>query len=219
MPLSVLLVEDHTLIRASLRALLEKQPDINVVGEIGDGQKAVDLAEELSPDIVLMDIMLRGSQVSGMQATQKIMAANPETKVIALSVMEDLTYVKRMLSAGACGYLFKGCTEDELVEAVRTVVSGKSYFSEEMLQVIQEDYVTTVQSEDGSAQKKLTARELEILQRIASGDPSKSIASDLNISRKTVDAHKRNIMEKLNIWSIAELTQYAMREGIIGEDE
>lgn len=219
MAIKVLLVEDHTLIRTSLRALLERQPDIKVVGETANGREAVEMASDLSPDIVLMDVVLRGSEVTGMQATQKIMESNADAKVVALSVMEDLTYVKRMLSAGACGYLFKGCTEDELVAAIHTVLTGKTYFSEDALRVVQEDYVSAVQNQDGSRKSKLTAREVEILQRVASGEPSKSIAVDLNISRKTVDAHRHKIMEKLNIWSVAELTQYAMHEGIITDDE
>ncbi len=217
MAIKVLVVDDHTIIRSSLRVLLEQQSEVDVVGDSADGMTAIELARQLSPDVVLMDVMLRGSEVSGIEATQKITEVMPETKVIALSVVEEITYVKRILAAGATGYLFKGCTEEELVEAIHSVVKGQSYFSEGALQVVQEDYVTTAQSQGNYS--KLTVREMEILKLIASGLPTKGIAAELRISRKTVDAHKRNIMEKLEMWSVAELTRYALKEGIIVEEK
>jgi len=218
MKIRILLVEDHTIVRTSLRALLERQQDIEVVGETGDGVEAVDLIEQLSPDIVLMDVALRGSKLNGMQATQKITDSTISTKVIALSLIEELSHVKQMLSAGASGYLFKGCSEDELLAAIHSVSGGKTYFSKKALRAIQEDYVTNAQN-PADAGSKLSPRELEILKRLVSGHPSKFIAGDLDISRKTVDAHKRRIMQKLNIRSIAELTRYALRERIIVDDE
>lgn len=217
MAIKVLVVDDHTIIRSSLRVLLEQQSEVDVVGDSADGMTAIELARQLSPDVVLMDVMLRGSEVSGIEATQKITEVMPETKVIALSVVEEITYVKRILAAGATGYLFKGCTEEELVEAIHSVVKGQSYFSEGALQVVQEDYVTTAQSQGNYS--KLTVREMEILKLIASGLPTKGIAAELRISHKTVDAHKRNIMEKLEMWSVAELTRYALKEGIIVEEK
>ncbi len=218
MKIRVLVVEDHTIIRSSLRALIERQQDIEVAGETGDGREAVDLARKLAPDIVLMDVSLRGSGLTGIQATQEITNLKTGAKVIALSVIEELSHVKRMLAAGASGYLFKGCTEAELIAAIHAATNGQTFFSEDATRVIQEDYVAIVQNPE-SAPSNLSPRELEILKCLVAGHPAKYIAGELEISRKTVDAHKRKIMEKLNIWSIAELTRYALREGIILEDE
>jgi len=219
MLIKVVLVEDHTIIRASLRALLDRQPDLEVVGEAGDGHKAVELVEQIKPDVVIMDVVLRESALCGMEATRKITHFEESPKVIALSVMEELAYVKQMLSAGASGYLFKGCTEKELMEAIHTVLSGRTYFSKDVERVIQEDYVNLVQQPPEKTSTELTDREMEILRLTAMGKAAKEIAGDLQISRKTVDAHKRKLMAKLEIWSIAELTRYALREGIISDED
>jgi len=219
MSIKVLLVEDHTIIRASLKALLGLQPDLELVGETGDGQEAVELAARTKPVIVIMDVVLRESPLSGMEATKKITQSQDGPKVIALSVMEDLAYVKKMLSCGASGYLFKGCTEKELMEAIHTVLSGKTYFSKDVERAIHEDYVSIVQQPVKKNRADLTEREIEILALTAMGGSAKGIAGELNISRKTVDAHKRKLMAKLGIWSIAELTKYALRNGIISDKE
>lgn len=219
MKIKVILVEDHTIIRSSLRALLERQPDIEVIGEAATGEKAIDLAGQLLPDIVIMDVVLRGAEISGIQATRKISDMKKGIKVIALSVMEDLAYVKSMLAAGASGYLFKGCTEEDLMEALNNVMQGKVYFSEEAGRAVHEDYVHLMQTPAKLRAGELTPRELDIVRLIALGENPKEIANRLSISRKTVDAHKRSIMEKLGLKSDAELTRYALREGIIREDE
>ncbi len=213
------MVEDHNIIRASLQALIERRGDLHVVGATSNGEEAVSLAERLKPDVVIMDVVLRGSNMTGMQATREITRSRTGCKVLALSVMEDLAYVKGMLAAGASGYLFKGCSEDELLEAIQAVLAGETYFSEEARHVIQEDYVNLVQKPPGDAPGELTDREREVLRLTALGQSSKSIAADLNISRKTVDAHRRKVMEKLDIWSVAELTKYALRERIILDEE
>jgi len=218
MKIKVLLVEDHTIISSGVHALLEHQADIEVVGEAANGREAVDLATRLSPEVVIMDVVLRGSKISGLQATKQIADLNKGIKVIALSVMEDLAYVKSMLSAGASGYLFKGCSTEELLEAIHAVLQGEVYFSEGARRVVEQDYVNLVQNPLKS-HKELTDRETEILRMTALGKNAKEIADDLEISRKTVDVHKRKIMEKLDLWSVAELTKYALREGIILEDE
>lgn len=219
MKIKVLLVEDHTIIRSSLRVLLERQPGIEVIGEAATGEEAIELAGQLLPDIVIMDVVLRGAEISGIQATRKIIDLQKGIRVIALSVMEDLAYVKSMLSAGASGYLFKGCTEEDLMEALHDVMQGKVYFSEEAGRAVHEDYVHLMQTPAKPRAGELTSRELDIVRLIALGENPKEIANRLSISRKTVDAHKRNLMEKLSLRSDAELTRYALREGIIREDE
>ncbi len=218
MKIRILLVDDHTIIRCSLRALLERQHDFEVAGETPDGREAVDMVEQLAPDIVLMDVALRGSDMSGIEATRKITDLQTGTRVIALSLIEALSHVKQMLAAGASGYLFKGCREDELLAAIYAVLEGRTYFSEEAARVIQEDYVAIVQHAI-DAGCKLSPREFEILKQLVSGHPTKFIADELHISRKTVDTHRHRIMRKLSISSIAELTRYALREGIIMGDE
>ncbi|MCK6622037.1 MAG: response regulator transcription factor [Calditrichaceae bacterium] len=219
MKIKVLLVEDHTIVRSSLRVLLERQPGIEVIGEAATGEEAIELAGQLLPDIVIMDVVLRGAEISGIQATRKIIDLQKGIRVIALSVMEDLAYVKSMLSAGASGYLFKGCTEEDLMEALHDVMQGKVYFSEEAGRAVHEDYVHLMQTPVKPRAGELTSRELDIVRLIALGENPKEIANRLSISRKTVDAHKRNLMEKLSLRSDAELTRYALREGIIREDE
>lgn len=217
--IKIILVEDHTIVRSSLRALLDRQPNIEVIGEAATGEEAIELASQLPPDIVIMDVVLRGAEINGIKATRKIIDMKKGIRVIALSVIEELAYVKSMLSAGASGYLFKGCTEDDLMEALNNVMQGKIYFSEEAGRVVHEDYVNLIQSPAKSRDGELTSRELDIIRLVALGENPKEIADRLRISRKTVDAHKRKLMGKLNLWSDAELTKYALREGIIREDE
>lgn len=219
MKIKVLLVEDHTIISSGLHAILEPQADIEVVGKTVNGREAVELAARLSPAVVIMDVVLRGSEISGIEATRQIAELNKDVKVIALSVMEDLAYVKSMLAAGASGYLFKGCSTEELLEAIHAVLQGEVYFSEGARRVVEQDYVNLVQNPLKSHKGELTDREIEILKFVALGKNAKEIADRLDISRKTVDVHKRKIMEKQNLWSVAELTKYALREGIILEDE
>lgn len=219
MKIKVLLVEDHHVIRSAFRALLESQSAVEVVGETDNGAEAIDLALKLQPHVVIMDIGLRGSEITGTQATRKITAAHKEIKVIALSVMEDGPHVKGMMSAGASGYLSKGCTADELHEAIQTVMEGKFYFSKGVNATIQEEFVNILRQKAPPNPNDLSGRELEVLRFIALGENSKTIALRFNISPKTVDTHRRNIMEKLKLYSVAELTKYAIREKIIQEGE
>ncbi len=219
MKIKILLVEDHHVIRAGFRALLEGQTEMEVVGETDNGAEAIDLALKLLPHVVIMDIGLRGSEITGTQATRKITAAHKEIKVIALSVMEDGPHVKGMMSAGASGYLSKGCTADELREAIQTVMEGKFYFSKGVNATIQEEFVNILRNTPSPNPNDLSGRELEVLRLIALGENSKTIALRFNISSKTVDTHRRNIMEKLKLNNIADLTKYAIREKIIQEGE
>ena len=219
MKTKILLVEDHHVIRQSFKAMLESQPDLEVVGEADTGAVAITLALQLQPDVVIMDITLRGSEITGTQATRKITAVNKAIKVIALSIWEEGPYVKGMMAAGASGYLSKNCTTDELVEAIQTVMAGRLYFSKEVAAVIQEEYVNIVRGSSAANPNDLTDRELEVLRLIAQGENAKTIAGRLKISSKTVDAHRRNLQEKLKLYTIADLTKYAIREKIIQAEE
>jgi DNA-binding NarL/FixJ family response regulator len=219
MKTKILLVEDHHVIRESFKALLESQPGLEVLGETDNGAAAIALALQLQPHIIIMDISLRGSEITGVQATRKITAANPAIKVIALSVWEDGAYIKSMMSAGASGYLSKACTAEELREAIETVMQGKPYFSVDLHATVQEEFVNLTRNSSPNNPNDLTDRELEVLRLIAQEENSKAIAERLNISPKTVDAHRRKIMEKTGIDNIAGLTKYAIREKIIQVNE
>lgn len=219
MSVRILLVDDHHVVRAGFREILEEQPDFEVIGETDNGNDAKNLARELSPDVILMDIDLRGSELTGVQASRQILAHDDSINIIALSVYADAQHVKAMLAAGCKGYLSKACTDEEMVEAVTTVMTGENYFNEEILAVIQDAYVQQIQNPVVGNADDLTRRETEILRQVALGENSKSIGDKLDISSKTVDAHKRKIMEKLKLYSVADLTKYAIRKGIIHPDE
>lgn len=219
MKIKILLVEDQHVIREGFKALLEGQSELEVVGETDNGAEAVDLALRLQPQVVIMDIGLRDREMTGVQATRKITSLYKEIKVIALSIWEEGDQIKAMTAAGASGYLSKKCTREELVEAIETVVQGKSYFSARIKPIVQEEFVNIVRNASASNQNGLSDRELEVLRFIALGENSKSIAFSLKISPKTVDAHRRKLMEKLKLFTIADLTKYAIREKIIQENE
>jgi DNA-binding NarL/FixJ family response regulator len=219
MKIKTLLVEDHHVIRQSFRALMESESDLVVVGETANGADAIEMATELQPNVVIMDIDLRGSEITGVQATRKITSANKDIKVLALSVWEDGPHVKAMMAAGASGYLSKACTADELMDAIHTVMDGGIHFSKGIAATVQEEFVNIVRNASSSNPNDLSDRETEVLRLIALGDNTKAIASSLNISPKTVDAHRRKIMEKLGLDNIADLTKFAIREKIIQADE
>lgn len=212
MNIKVLLVDDHAIIREGLRSLLEKQPGMEVVADTDDGRKARQLVQELSPDIVIMDITMPG--LNGIEATRQITAEFPDVKVIALSIHSKRRYVADMLSAGANGYILKECLFDELVTAIKAVAAGGRYLSPRITDVVVSDYVKRLSASDGSPFEALKAREREVLQLVAEGKSTKQIALELHVSTKTIEANRRQIMDKLNIHSIAELTKYAVREGL-----
>lgn len=218
MKIRILLVEDLHVVREGFKAILGSQPELEVVGETDDGATAIQLAGELLPDVVIMDISLRSSEMTGVQATRKITSLHPQVKIIALSVWEDAARVKAMTAAGASGYLSKKCTSDELMEAIETVMEGRTYFSAAIAEVVQEAYVNIVRNKARNPQD-LNDRERYILRLIAMGENTKAIAAELNISPKTVDHHRRKLMQKLNLDNIADLTKYAIREKIIHDDE
>jgi DNA-binding NarL/FixJ family response regulator len=212
MSIRILLADDHGIIRQGLRSLLEKEPDMQVVGEAEDGRKAIELVNECSPDIVIMDITM--PNLNGVEATRHITGESSKSKVIALSIHSNRRFVADMLKAGASGYILKECLSDELVQAIRTVSTGGRYLSPRITDVVIDDYVKRLSTTPESRIATLTARERQVLQLLAEGKSTKQIALDLHVSSKTIEANRRRIMEKLDIHSIAELTKYAVREGL-----
>ena len=212
MSIRILLADDHGIIRQGLRSLLEKEPDMQVVGEAEDGRKAIELVNECSPDIVIMDITM--PNLNGVEATRHITGESSKSKVIALSIHSNRRFVADMLKAGASGYILKECLSDELVQAIRSVSTGGRYLSPRITDVVIDDYVKRLSTTPESRIATLTARERQVLQLLAEGKSTKQIALDLHVSSKTIEANRRRIMEKLDIHSIAELTKYAVREGL-----
>jgi DNA-binding NarL/FixJ family response regulator len=212
MSIRILLADDHGIIRQGLRSLLEKEPDMQVIAEAEDGRKAIELVNECSPDIVIMDITM--PNLNGFEATRQITAESSKIKVIALSIHSNRRFVADMLKAGASAYILKECLSDELVQAIRTVSSGGRYLSPRITDVVIDDYVKRLSTGSESRVAALTGRERQVLQLLAEGKSTKQIALDLHVSSKTVEANRRRIMEKLDIHSIAELTKYAVREGL-----
>ena len=211
MRLRLLLADDHGMFREGLRALIEKQTDLEVVGEAANGREAVRLARDLTPTVVVMDVSM--PDLNGVEATRRILKRSPKAKVIALSMHSDRRFVVEMLRAGAQGYLLKDCAYEELVCAIRTVAGGRVYLSPRIAGVVLEDCVRSAAPEAAPA-SALTARQREVLQLLAEGHGTKQIARRLHVSAKTIDTHRHNIMNRLNIRSVAELTKYAVREGL-----
>ncbi len=212
MSIRILLADDHKIIREGLRALLVNQRDIDVIGEAEDGRSTVKLSHELSPDIVIMDISM--PDMNGIEAARQIISRDSRIKVIALSVHSDKRFVIEMLNAGASGYLLKDCAFEELANAIRIVMSNRSYLSPAITDVMIQDYRNLLSKETLSVFSLLSPREREILQLFAEGKSTKEIAFDLDISIKTVETHRQQIMKKLDIHTIAELTKYAIKEGL-----
>ena len=212
MSIKVLLVDDHAIIREGLRSLLEKQPDMVVIADTDDGRKAIELVRELLPNIVIMDITMPG--LNGIEATRQIIAEFPDVKVIALSIHSKRRFVADMLGAGATGYILKECLFDELVQAIKAVAAGGRYLSPRITDVVVSDYVKRLSATADSPFEALKTREREVLQLVAEGKSTKQIALELHVSTKTIEANRRQIMEKLNIHNVAELTKYAVREGL-----
>ena len=210
----VLLADDHTLIRAGLRRVVDAEPDLTVVGEANDGREAVALAEKHKPDVVVMDIGM--PSLNGIEAAHQIRTALPDTQVVMLSMHSDEGYVLRALKAGAKAYLLKDSAEADLTRAIRAAAAGKSFFSPAVGQVLLQDYMRRLQrtgAED--SYELLSAREREILQLVAEGKSSKDIANLLDLSVYTVETHRARVMQKLHLRGIPELILYAVRKGII----
>jgi DNA-binding NarL/FixJ family response regulator len=210
----ILLADDHGIVRKGLRYLLERQPDMEVVGEAKDGREAVHLAEELDPTIVIMDIAM--PLLNGIDATAQIVKRNPKTGIIILSMHSDETYLVRVLTAGARGYLLKDVAEMDLVRAVQAVAKGKPFFSPQISATLLEDYMRQLQQRGlQDSYNLLTDREKEILQLLAEGKSNKEVASLLDLSVYTVETHRANLMQRLGLHSTAEIVLYAVRKKII----
>ena len=211
MALRILLVDDHEIMRQGLRLLLEKDSDMEVVGEANDGLKAIELAKELEPDAVVMDVNMPG--VDGADATRRIVSEQPDTRIVALSMHSKKGFIIEMLKAGASGYVLKENAFSELVNAINTVMGNEIYLSSKITRIVVDDYVQDRVGGD-SSKKMLTDRESEVLKLVGDGNSSKEIALQLDLSVKTIDACRRRIMTKLDIDSVAELVKYAIREGL-----
>ncbi len=211
--LKVVIADDHVIVRDGLRSLLERQPDMEVVAEAENGRMALKLVKELSPDVVIMDIGMR--ELNGIDATRQIVKMSPGVKVLALSMYSDKRFIKGMLKAGASGYMLKDSAFKELIDAIRVIVENKIYISPSVANIITEDYLKQSPESDGSTRSLLSSRELEVLQLLVEGMSTKQIASSLRLSIKTIESHRSRIMKKIDINNIADLTRYAIREGII----
>jgi len=216
MSIRVILGEDHKIVRESLRSLLDREPNIEVVGEAQDGRAAIKMCEELSPDLAIIDVLMPG--LNGIEATRQITTKNPKIKVVALSMYSDKRFILSMMRVGASGYLIKECAFDELVQAVWAVSANRTFFSPNIRDTVIEDYISRLQKDD-IMDSSITAREREVLQLIAEGKNTREIASILSISVKTVETHRWKIMDELNIHTIAGLTKYAIREGLASLEE
>ena len=206
----VLLVDDHQMVREGLRAILERDEGCTVVGEAASGREAVQLARSLKPDVIVMDVAM--SDLNGIEATRQILASMPGARIVALSSHSDRRYVKAILGAGACGYVLKANAYDELHRAVEAAARGNKYLCADVTDHVIESALGHGVS--GSAYEILGSREVEVLQLLAEGLTSSEIAARMRIATSTVETHRRNIMRKLNLHSIAELTKYAVREGV-----
>ncbi len=216
MSIRILLADDHKIIRDGLKSLLEKVPDMEVVGEAENGRSAVDMVKSLKPHVVIMDISM--PDLNGIDATRQIHEEFPQVKVIALSMYFDRRYVAGMLKAGVSGYLLKNCASDELIKAIKDVMINKTAMSPRISEVIMKDYAHLLTDKDSSPIDLLSPREREVLQLIAEGVKTNDIASRLNVSIKTISTHRQQIMTKLGVNSVAELTIMALKEGMINLD-
>lgn len=209
----ILLAEDHAIVREGLRSMLEKQPDIEIVCEAEDGRIAVERAQDLLPDVVVMDITM--PNLNGVETTRKIINEFPQIKVIALSIHSDRRFITAMLCAGAAGYVLKEDILDELVKAIRAVTAGERYLSPKITRIVVEDYAKRLATVAYAPLSSLTNRERKMLQLIAVGKSAEQIALELLVSIKTVEANRRKIMKKLNVHTIADLIKIAIIENLV----
>ena len=205
----ILLADDHAVVRQGFKMILDAQADMEIVGEAGNGREAVELAEQLHPDVVVMDVSM--PELNGIEATRRLASSAPRARVVALSMHKDSVYVREILRAGARGYLLKDSGAADLVAAIRAVASGESYLSPAVSNAVLDDY----RRHATNPIDLLTSREREVLQLLAEGKTNKEIAGVLNLSVYTVEAHRGRILEKLNLHSIGELVRFAVRNGLI----
>ncbi|MFB3788281.1 MAG: response regulator [bacterium] len=214
MPVRILVVDDHQIVREGFCALIDKQPDLEVVGQAGDGRTAIQRARELHPGVILMDITM--PDMNGLEASRLIHEEYPGVKIIILSIHADREYVEKAIQTGIRGYLLKDCAFNELIIAIRTVLANRIYLSPAITDVVVENYFLRESGAAGEASEmdSLTSREREILQLIAEGHTSKEIADRLHVGISTVDSHRQRIMEKLDIHDVPHLVKYAIRKGL-----
>ena len=217
MSVRILIADDHQIVREGLCAMFEKEAEMEVIGEVENGVSAVELASELKPDVIVLDVNM--PEMDGIDVTRRLVKDLPETKIIALSMFAKKTYIKKMLEAGASGYVLKGGAFTELVEAVNTVLAGEVYLCSPVATILVDDYVDRSGKNMDSLAGQLTQREIDILKLLTEGKPSKEIAQFLEISIQAVDANRRRIMQKLGIESFAELVKYAIRQGLVSIDD
>jgi len=209
---SILLADDHQLLREGLAGLLDKEPDMDVVGQASDGLEALTLTHDLNPNVVIMDLTMAG--MNGIEATRQITAAAPSVKVLCLSVHGEQAFVSAVLEAGASGYLLKNCVFQELVKAIHTVMANRIYLGPNVTGVVVKAYKGRRTEPGPSSLSQLTTRERQILQLLAEGHSAREIAERLHLSIKTVGTHREHLMAKLDLHSVADLTKYAIREGV-----
>lgn len=212
MGIRIVLVDDHKIMRDGLRSLLEKLPGVEVVGEAENGRMAVGMVRDRAVDLVIMDVGM--PDLNGIDATRQVLAMAPRVKVLALSMHSDKRYVGEMFRAGASAYLLKDCAFEELADAIEVVLAGRAYISPQIAGSLVREFVSHPATDERSPYEILTPREREVLQLLAEGKMVKQIAAHLNISSKTVETHRHQIMSKLNVSNLAELIKYAVREGL-----
>jgi len=210
--MKILIADDHGVVRQGLKALIETEADMQVIGEASDGQQVVQLTRQLLPDIVLMDIAM--PNLNGVEATRQILDDNPDIRIIALSVHSDKHFVTGMLKTGASGYVLKSSLFEEVLRAIETVKDGDYYLSPKITDVVVDDYKYYMSTHNKASEVRLTPRERQVVQLLTEGKSTKQIALLLHVSPKTIDANRRDVMNKLGIFSIAELTKFAIKEGI-----
>jgi two-component system, NarL family, response regulator NreC len=213
-PVRIVLADDHTIVRHGLRLVLERQPDFAVVGEASNGREAIEVVIRENPDVAVMDIAM--PLLNGIEAAKRIAEERVKTAVVILSMHSDESYILKALRAGARGYLLKDSAETDLIQAIRAVCVGKAFFSPAVSRVLADDYLRQIRQQGvEDPYELLTARERELLQLIVELKSTKDIAALLGISPRTIDTHRGNLMQKLNVHSIPELILYAMRKGVI----
>jgi DNA-binding NarL/FixJ family response regulator len=212
MSITILLVDDHKMFRDGLRNLISREMGLEPIGEAKDGDEAIVMALKYSPDVMVMDLSMPG--LNGLEATRKILEIRPQTKIIVLSMHSDRRFVVETLKVGAKGYVLKDSDFTELVQAIHAVVNDRIYLSQKISDLVIKDFVKSAKIEEPSAYSMLSAREREVLQQLAEGKGTKVIADHLNVSIKTIETYRKNLMDKLDLHSIAALTKYAIREGI-----